>query len=164
MSPRSSLLLGLGAPLGFAALHSLISHFSAFRRRPPQQTAVVACAIGSAAEFVAWLVGIGFSFENGLFALILSLTTAHVYFHFFNMSETARRIRHLVARYRGTEPTSEGGERKAILRLNRLQELGEIKRVGNRFRTRNGLLTYVARGMVFYEKWLFPERVTLRQE
>ncbi len=160
MTMFSALALGFGAPLGFALIHGALIRLPFTRGFPSQKTAAVSCSFGVVLETAAWLSFLGTESGNLWFAGIVSVATAHVYFHFFNMSETARRIRHLVARYRGVEPKAESGSaRKAILRLNRLEALGEIERSGLRFKSRHGTLTWAARAMVLYEGWLFPERL-----
>lgn len=165
MTTLGALALGLGAPAGYAVLHGGLTRFSFTRGFPTQKTAFICCSFGVVFEMAAWLFFLGTDAANFWFAGIISVATAHVYFHFFNMSETARRIRHLVARHHGVAPVAESGSaRKAVLRLNRLEALGEIERFGRGFRSRHGLLTWVARLMVLYESWLFPERLTPRRE
>ncbi len=47
----------------------------------------------------ALIVMISQGWLDGLYVLIVSLSFAHVYFHIFNMSESARRIRILTGAY-----------------------------------------------------------------
>jgi len=149
----SALLLGLLAPLGYAALHGAAMRLSFTRRWPAQKSAVLSCALGAVLETASWWR------TSPLFGILVSAATAHVYFHFFNMSETARRIRLLVCRYRGLE----AGSGQTVIRLDRLEKLGEIERMGDEYVSRGGVLTFAAKIMVAYEACLFPERFTLRE-
>lgn len=151
-------LVGVGAPVGFTILHGLLARSAWGKRLPPQKLAARACAIGGLLEWIYWG-----SLSAPLFGLVCSFATAHVYFHVFNMSETARRIRQLVARYRGLALTEgTGSTEKIALRLARLEALGEIRRFDSVYRSRGGPLTWAARWIVAYERFLFPRRFTPR--
>jgi hypothetical protein len=152
-----SVLLGLFAPAGYGILHGILSRSRALRTWPPQKAAALSCALGLALEVVAWLSYLGLSLPAAGFALVVSGATAHVYFHIFNMSETARRIRVLVAALLGRAPLSTEPAKIGV-RLERLVALGEIRREGETYRSRNGLLTHVASALVAYEKLIFPSR------
>ncbi len=145
----NALLLGLLAPAGYALLHGLAARISS--KWPPQKTAAAVCLVGALVETAAWWP------LSPIFGILVSTATAHVYFHFYNMSETARRIRLLVCRYRGIE----AGKCQTTLRLDRLEKLGEIERVEESYVSRGGILTLAALALVAYEKVIFPERFTL---
>jgi hypothetical protein len=165
MTSFGAAALGLGAPAGYAALHGALNRVTPIKHWPRQKSAALVCALGAAIEIGVWLFSLELSIQALCFACLVSLATGHVYFHIFNMSETARRIRLLIARYRGLRNISElGSEPKARLRLQRLVDLGEIKRVGDRYLIQPGLLTLAARALVVYERCLFPDRFTPRRE
>lgn len=160
MTGTSALIFSAVAPGVYFLLHGILSRFLRRLRLPPQKIAAITCVLGASLQMNGWLLGLGISAESLAFAFLISFCTAHVYFHYFNMSETARRIRYLVARYLGKpigEP-ADGATQKTILRIRRLRELGAVTRQGNQYRIRPGLLSVTARLMVAYESWIFPER------
>jgi uncharacterized membrane protein len=71
------------------------------------------------------------------YALITFNSFAYFYFHVFNMSETARRIKLLVGIKKGklknaNDLTGYYDDKKALmLRLERLEQLSQVKKAGN---------------------------------
>lgn len=72
---------------------------------------------------------------HALYVLIVSLNFAHVYFHIFNMSETARRIRILTSAYAAQKEGSpwqppQDYTPQAIIeeRIKRLETIGAIQK------------------------------------
>ena len=76
---------------------------------------------------------------------------AFSYFQFFAMTETARRIRILRELHdkgpltRNQLAASYGAEQMLTIRLNRMVELGQLEKEGDRFKVKGRLLLYVAR-------------------
>lgn len=101
-------------------------------------------------------------FWTGVFLYSVYLLFAYVYFHVFNMSETARRIRILTtSSLRGEIKEEEmannyTGEQMIKIRLERLLSLRELNLTGNRYTTRRGWLLFPARAVFIFRRILFP--------
>ena len=84
------------------------------------------------------------------YAFLVYSGFAYSYFHFFNMSETARRIRILRDLFLKDILDFEAAKSKYTLetqvrnRLDRLLALGQIKTAGDRYFIRNRFFMYVA--------------------
>lgn len=96
------------------------------------------------------------------YLLLLYGAAAYVYFHFFNMSETSRRIWLLVSSDRHTGAVGPNIDRNynptRMLgnRLGRLVSLGEIAITDGKYRIDRGRLVAPARGVMFLRALLFP--------
>lgn len=151
--------VALFAPVGFFALHCAALRVPSLARRAPQELAALVAVFGFFLEGSYLVVSCGGSPEAFLFAGICSAGAAHAYFHFFNMSETARRIRIVVCRYLKKPLPPEGDWAESTeRRLQRLRSIGEARGIGPRWSTTKGPLTRLATVLVAYERWLFPER------
>lgn len=118
-----------------------------------QALAVVAAIYGA---------GFGMIFLPTPFGLscLLSLTMAHVYFHWFNMSETARRIRILMMLDESATPRrlNYSSDEMIEKRIQRLLKLGLAgKKEGNLF-LKNRWAGALAKIFVGYERLMYPER------
>ena len=78
------------------------------------------------------------------------------YFHFFNLSETARRIRLLIEVYLGVESGKEQYQPELMVknRINRLVALGQLEEVQGRYRIKGRLLLKAALLLEFYKRLL----------
>lgn len=98
-----------------------------------------------------------------IYSLGIYLLFSYAYFHFFNMSETARRIRILLESSRSPVLIKSDldrtytGEGMVKIRLERLVALGELKREGDRYYPGRGLLIIPALVICGFHKFLFPE-------
>ena len=102
----------------------------------------------------------GFSLSVFIFTLVVGLQFAHIYFHFFNMSETARRIKILVDLKRGgssEQKTYAPGE-MVSLRLQRLREAQQVEFDGTTYRAKRSAFLFIVWVMKWYERLLFSER------
>lgn len=150
-----SITLIFAFPLLTPALHAVLSR----TRLPRQPAALLAGLVAAAAVFTGLAIVERRWGEWIPFSLLLLGAGAHVYFHFFNMSETARRIRRLMdLREERPAQAAPDWERTIALRLARLEEWREVRRDGNRYHPTPRWLTAVARCLVGYERLLFPER------
>ena len=75
---------------------------------------------------------------------------AYAYFHFFNLSETGRRIRMLLQLLDGQQPDlgsagAYGGQAMIAQRLVRLQQMGQITLSGDRYTLRSRFLWRIGR-------------------
>jgi len=94
------------------------------------------------------------------FVTLSALLLSHVYFHIFNMSETARRIRILIEVTLGMGIAFAGYDSLEMVRvrLERLKHLGQIESRGSKLRLRKTWFTHVCRLVRWHEKLLFPRR------
>ncbi len=129
-------------PLIFLA-HLLYEQTWAKKNPPPSRQKMVAqiclwvsffCALGTVA-FEGWL--------DGLYVLAVSLGFGHVYFHIFNMSESARRIRILTSAYAAQKegavwehPRGYTPERMVEERIERLKAMGALQIRGGKLMNR----------------------------
>lgn len=155
----TSSLIGLAAPVFCFILHILAyrmwpnSHLVARQKL----TAIVILAETVFAVLLAWSLTRS-EIEVG-HAAVVSLLFGYTYFHWFNMSETARRIRMLV-RYVAFGITSEETEAYSadtILnnRLTRLVETGTLHLEGNKYILQRGPLLYATRLILFWRSLFF---------
>ena len=161
-----SLLLLLFTPLWTTVFHALACRMAWARARPRQ---TVAAGIGL---FTASLVAGLITWRDGggsaelLFSLFGGALLAHIYFHIFNMSETARRIRLLIEIKEGSEtPLAETytPENMISIRLARLRELKQADWVEGRYFARNSWLLWTALAIHSHERLLFPARFSLKK-
>lgn len=93
---------------------------------------------------------------SALFALIVYSALAYSYFHVFNMSETARRIKilreiHLAGRI-SREELARGYNANEMIkaRLERLERLGQIRLTGGRYVLAGRLFYMISRAMEYW--------------
>lgn len=136
------------------------------RQRGPAAAALVGL-LPVGGLFLVWLLAfsirsLGGIFRAGFYLFAVYLLMAYVYFHVFNMSETARRIRILAHGHREgkvvKEELTQNYTRKEMveIRIARLLALGEITRRGDRYASRGNLLLLPARAVFGFRRLLFP--------
>lgn len=144
----------------FFLLHWLYERIWA-KKHPPRsrQKAVARISVGSC--LVSAVVAVVLQGPlDGFYVLIVSLNFAHVYFHIFNMSETARRIRILTG---ATAAQKEGipwqfpqdYTPQAMIeeRIRRLETVGAIRKTGaGNWVTRLHPLLIAARAIEQYKR------------
>ncbi len=135
-----------------------------------QKGAVAAVLIGLAPLALVFVVlGSGGQegsnrFWAGIYLLGVYLLFGYVYFHIFNMSETARRIRILSRGHRDgkvikDELNRDYTRREMVeTRIARLLALGEIRRRDSRYVGGRMFLLWPARAVFGFRRLLFPER------
>ncbi len=151
----TEMLFYLASPL-FAFLFQMLLNRLFFPRIAAQVIALICLAF---ALVVSLTAGIKISQNTTLthlsFALLLTLGMLHIYFHFFNMSETARRIR-ILNSIRTNNPYPE--EKGILTRISRLVQLKLVEENGgDLFLTKNPL-RYLAVWIEKMEYCLYPER------
>lgn len=106
-----------------------------------------------------------FNFSTTTLTVLVIAQLAHIYFHFFNMSETARRINILVKLRRRefqsiNDLVSENYSTENMLevRLERLKQLGSLDRLEGKYRAKFNTLTLAAILIKSYERLIFPKR------
>jgi hypothetical protein len=127
-----------------------------------QFIAVVSCLTG-----FSIVTGSSIVMETNIaFAAVNALLLAHFYFHLFNMSETARRIKIVRLFYRNEDAGAVLGnyspEELVEQRIERLLILRQVRSVEGKILPHGKLLILVARVMIAYERLLFPRRLDLR--
>lgn len=147
----------------------LLVHAIAARAMPGpsgQKAALVAILLGNlpyVGAAIWFLQPMQFSLLAQLlvFLLVVYQGFGYAYFHFYNMSETARRIRLLVLIYQGrlssTEDASESYKPQEMVanRLVRLVELGQlVQDESGRYHIQGGLLLFAARLIAAYRRLL----------
>ena len=112
---------------------------------------------------LAMLGSIVFQPESvGMLGWLLSATSAHLYFHVFNMSETARRIKCLLQIQKGVDPRAAYSPNEIVdKRIVRLLELGVIEKRDGELRLKKRALALLSMFLTRYEWFLFPERARL---
>jgi len=147
----NDLALATLAPLSSAVavvtvLHPLLQR--ALRRTPPQRVAILACASGAAP--LAFAIS-----ANGvparLYDAIVYTCIAYAYFHLFNMSETARRVR-ILLEVDAQGDIDENALRHAYSdaevvdkRVKRMVEMGSLELRADRYVVRGHTLHFAAR-------------------
>lgn len=105
-----------------------------------------------------------------MFSLGVYLLFAYTYFHFFNMSETAQRIRILRETSRAPSETQAevekayASDRMITIRLQRLVALGELREKQGRYLIERGTLVPVARVVSALHDFIFPDPEGLRAD
>ena len=160
-----SLLFTLSAPVWFAGIHIVASRCLCRSGIARQKLTTLCLILGI--PLITFFVLL---FERRLSAPLLGYTfvmgaaLAHIYFHIFNMSETARRIKVLIMARHESLPLDNGCARnyspqnRIEIRIQRLLDLRQIAEHDERLFFRPTLLSLVAKVMVGYEYLLFPGR------
>jgi len=101
---------------------------------------------------------------TGLYFFSVFTFLSYVYFHVFNLSETARRIR-ILAESRRTGRLERDSiietyscSHMVAIRVDRLVALVELRTDGNRYRRGRGILLLPARLVFRFGRVLFPDR------
>lgn len=137
-----------------------------------QKGIVVSCTVGylvTAALFILFVKVRGSEnslsfFYSGFYLFFIYTVFAYVYFHVFNLSETARRIKMLAECKKSNGITKEQLSAKyrcedmVSNRLKRLSALGIVKIFDNRYILGNKTLLYAARLLFAFEKIIFLDR------
>jgi hypothetical protein len=148
-------------PLWTFGVHALLMRVPRIRKLPHQMSAVLIALLTGFVLSVIILRG-NFSFERLFFSLFCCLGLAHVYFHIFNMSETARRIRILVGLESGISPSlgedynPEEAIKVRMARLTAIDQVAEEK--PGFYAAKPSILLYVSLFLKGYEDFLFSKR------
>ncbi len=158
------------SPALVLALHALLLRGSNGRGFSPQMLAVAAALLGAPLESAAcwrlWLTqqrGEALWLGWGYAALAYGCL-AYAYFHFFNLSETARRLHILIELRAGDEIAREEIERRYSpgdmlkIRLERLVSSGQLRLEDGRYFLRSRILWAAARALDGWRNVLAFER------
>lgn len=149
------------SPFFLLLLHSLVTRISLIQGNEiSRQKMLLYCTIflNFPVLFISLII-LGDGYKN-IFDYIYVLLTfnsfAYIYFHFFNMSETSRRIKILVGIRKGKiksihDIRSYYDDSKSLLmRLERLEKMSQIESVNNNSYKLKGKLLYVASHIVLF--------------
>jgi hypothetical protein len=155
-----SSLLGLGTPLLCLILHVLAYRLIPQLKSVPRQKLTALIILTATLINISTVAILACDALESLHVAVVSLLFGYTYFHWFNMSETARRIRILV-RYVALGIGPDGGEEyssEVIFqnRLRRLTETGTIQKVGDRYSVNRGPLLYATRVILFWRALYYP--------
>ena len=155
-----STLLGLCAPLIAVLVHVLIYRaFPRLKNFPRQKLAILVILFTALINTSA---GFGLQLPPGqiVHAGLLSLMLGYSYFHFFNMSETARRIRILVEYVAKIPPKESGGYDAGKIYGNRLVRLREHNMItestDGKLRVGHGPMLWASYLIMFWRKLFYP--------
>lgn len=154
----TSTWIGLCSPFTALGLHILVYRTIPGSKKFPRQKLAVLVIGGSIAISVGTAVYLGLGLDQTVNAAILSLMFGYSYFHFFNMSETARRIRILVEYVAGIPASHSGYDKDKIFgnRITRMHETGLIVEENGRLHAKNGPVLWAAYVILAWRKMFFP--------
>ena len=155
------IILLLLSPFFLLLMHSLVVRISlTLGKEISRQKMLVACIIflNFPVLFIALLIlGDGYrNIINYLYILMTFNSFAYIYFHFFNMSETSRRIKILVSIKKGKIKSIQDIEKyydysKSLsIRLKRLEKMSQIESVDNNSYKLKGKLLYTVSYIIFF--------------
>ncbi len=148
----------VSAPLAMLIIHAMLNRI-AFKKLSTQKIAIFSSLAGAViASCASHLLA---PHASLIFLFTISVGVAHVYFHFFNMSETARRIRILVDLYGEKSQQAEekySTEAMISVRIDRLEKWGALGREAVGYRALPTLILAISIALNYYEKLLFPKR------
>ncbi len=151
-------------------LISFLFHCTLARRLhkvPAQRLAFLCCLSGTVfSTYLAFCIDFFILniFDHPILLSVAScLLLNHLYFHIFNMSETARRVKILIDIYLG-KTFKEGTKEEQMIetRLQRLLKLQKIEEKEGRIYFRYSFFSLITRLIYFYESILFPSRSSIR--
>jgi len=143
-------------PLWTAIVHALLMRAGLKRMQSRQMTALISSAVlAPVLAVVLWHLYLGGleapeRLTASLYAILVFCLMSYTYFHFFNMSETARRIKMVIeiSKSDGLPCAALRGRYNARLmvdnRIERLKAAGQICEKDGRFRLNARLIYYAA--------------------
>jgi hypothetical protein len=144
-------LVPLASPLVLLLLHGALQRVSG--RGPPQRVAIRACVLGIAPLALALVLAGATDAGSVVYAGLVYACVAYSYFHLFNMSETARRIR-LIREIDRHGSLTEADVRRAYsddevvdTRLARMKAMGHLVENGGRYFAGSRTLLLAARAL-----------------
>lgn len=146
----------------------LVLHIGAYRlvpatRKMSRQKLVVVVVLLAAVAVTGFTFAKTIDPFQSAHTFLLTGLFGMIYFHWFNMSETARRIRILV-RYvafqeaPAVETSEQSSQRIFANRIVRMREMNTIRQVNGKFVLQPGPLLYAARLILFWRSLFFPQR------
>lgn len=151
----------LFTPFILALVHSLVLRvFSISRKDISRQKILLYCILFlNLPVLFTSLVILGGGYGNifdYLYILLIFNSFAYIYFHFFNMSETSRRIKILIGIRKGKIKSIRDirkyydYDNSLSIRLKRLEKMSQIRSLDNDSYILKGRLLYTASYVVFF--------------
>lgn len=158
MNFMPSTWIGLCAPFTALILHILVYRLIPAAKKLPRQKLAVLVIGGALAFSVGLAIYLRLDWGQVLNAGLLSTMFGYSYFHFFNMSETARRIRILVEYVAGIPSSSSGYDKDKIFgnRITRMGETGLIIESDGKLQAQNGPILWAAYVILTWRRMFFP--------
>ena len=152
---------GVFTPLTCLILHIFCARTSCRGQLGPQKLTLMVTIVSAAlhSTLVSFHSG---NAVDGAYTGVLSLLYGYIYFHWFNMSETARRIRILV-RYvaYGERPDNGNSEYSARTifhnRIERLTATGTIRESNGSMVLTPGPMLVATRVILFWRRIFYPD-------
>jgi hypothetical protein len=169
------LIVLLASPLVIVAVHGVtVRYFLMVGREAPNQLVCGACIFLGylPVGLLAWYFAVGPLYKAGaewlvpaVYGVVVYTLIGYIYFHFFNMTETARRIRIMTELHRrGPMKTAEivraydDGDITDV-RIERLLSMGQIEESGGRYLLKGRFLYIVALALHYWGSAIgFPLR------
>lgn len=150
--------IGICAPFTALAVHILVYRLIPASKKLPRQKLAVLVIGGTIAFSIGLSLYLGLTWDQTLNAGLLSIMFGMSYFHFFNMSETARRIRILVEYVAGIPSSASGYDKDKIFgnRITRMHETGLIAEENGTLKAKNGPVLWAAYIILAWRKMFFP--------
>ena len=156
------LIMLVVSPILILALHAVVSRY--FTRYKPAVSRQIVCAICILIGHIPMAMSLWYfvmidvqeALPTILYSLVVYNAIGYSYFHIFNMSETARRIRllyelYLAGQLKSSDISSSYNPQDILLvRIDRLISMGQIKQADNRYMLDGYFLYYVAKVVVFW--------------
>lgn len=163
MQVLPSTILGLWSPLACFALHVLLFRLIPKTRFMQRQKITVFVIVAAVASLTALSLVIGANVSEAAHVAVLSLLFGYTYFHWFNMSETARRISILV-RYVDSGAAAATGQANygtATIysqRIERLRDVGTLYERDGRLFVKKGPLWIATKLILFWRALFYPKK------
>lgn len=160
MMPLETLLWIFLAPFVILLSHWAGTRLGLGENTSPQKCATFYCLTVGTLLILIMQVRLRLSPLALLASSVLIAEMAHIYFHFFNMSESARRIRILIHCYQGKPipPNTHNNEDLFLRRIARLENVGAIRKDGSRYCMVRGWLYGASLLVNTFNSLLYPER------
>lgn len=157
----TTLLLLFFSPIFAHFLFFLSENFNFFPKKSAQNKIIFFLLISAGFIFVltAYQQHRSLSLNATLFSfsILVLVLVSHIYFHIFNMSETARRIRLLLSIEAGEYFENYDEVVQLRLRISRLKQLKAIRQEKELFYLEPGILSFAATQLQKFARILLPK-------
>ncbi|OGH99367.1 MAG: hypothetical protein A2039_05610 [Candidatus Melainabacteria bacterium GWA2_34_9] len=164
-----SLLLLLFSPLILMVFHIIFVRLNKniFKFKISNQNTAIFCELILNIPIIFIFYSLNKSFSAAAYAFLVYNSLGYAYFHFFNMSETARRIKILLEIKKNKILKIENltqdykSDFMVKTRLQRLIELNQIKKINEKYFIKGKILLFATLMIRFLKKTLNLENKTL---
>ena len=157
-----SLILLLFSPLILMAFHIIFARLNKnfLKLKISNQNAAIICELILNIPLLFIFYSLNKSFSAVVYAFLVYNSLGYSYFHFFNMSETARRIKILIEikknNFLDIDTLTKDYESSFMVktRIQRLIELNQIKLINEKYFLKGKILLFAAIIIMFLKKVL----------